>query len=55
MIWAAAASEGIQVSIRDRSAFIAAALDAPDGGQVVFTARSPDGEEVESAVQVNVR
>ena len=55
MVWTATATEGIEVSIRDRSAFIAAALGAPDGGQVIFTARSPAGEEVESAIQVNVR
>ena len=55
MLWTAAATEGIEVSIRDRSAFIAAAIDAPDGGQVIFTARSPDGEKVESVVQINIR
>jgi hypothetical protein len=54
MVWTAATTEGIEVSIRDRSAFIAAALDAPDGGQVIFTARSPAGEEAESVVQINV-
>jgi len=55
MSWTAAATSGILVSIRDRTAFVAPEVGAPDSGQVAFTATSPQGEAITRTVPVIVQ